>query len=293
MTRFTLIILALLSSYILSAQQQVNAKLINNSNETKTTLANLSDITFGVATHQNVLLKELASDEAGYAEFEINYLDNSDVTFTFEEQDAGGTTYSIHLANGVFDIPNTSINNQSYSSGDKFKIQRCDSEITILKNEVIQHTFSSANMSQKVFANLIVTQADLVSGNEPNVLFSFPNSMTNCSGGGGSNFTSGIYTQLKRKLDGGYTVVTAAKPSLRFTYEEDYAIVTNENDNLDFKILNWQNQILDSGTLSNNYGVNWQSLSLASANLTNGFYTLEVEDINKDEKYYLRFQFVE
>lgn len=291
-------------------QQVIYLDLINNSDEyiklVEESSSQFSKMTDGTVKAQEAILNSLASGESGYAEFEVNNLDNnSKVTFSLVEG-TGGTTYSIKLDNGNFSILNAPITNQPFSSQDIFKIERCDSDINVYHNNSIIHTFSSIDNTQIISSKLSVTNANLVGADIPRVRFSFPNPSPSCTGGGNPPFEQNIYAKLKKKLDGSY--VFPPSNELHFTYTEDYAIVNGENETLQYQILNWRNRPVQNGTLNNLYGANWQEIILPDPPTTltgtvNSplpvpssldpvfYYVLEVKDISKDEIYYLRFQY--
>lgn len=103
-----------------------------------------------------------------------------------------------------------------------------------------------------------------------------------------------LYTLLKKQLDGSYVLTHTyfnGVQYLLFKYIEDYAIVSGENDQLKYAIYDWKGETVQSGSMSNSYGVNWQSLKIDNYPYTNSpFYIIEVTNINKNEKYYLRFR---
>ena len=99
------------------------------------------------------------------------------------------------------------------------------------------------------------------------------------------------FTQLKKQLDAAY--VPAKDGYLCFKYIEDYAIVVNQNDKIEYKIYD-QFRVpqtpANTSILDNQYGVNWQILKLPTGLVQNAYYVLEVNGANKGEIYYLRFK---
>ncbi len=98
-----------------------------------------------------------------------------------------------------------------------------------------------------------------------------------------------VYTRLKKELDGSY--VRTIDQKLYFQHIEGYAIVSGENSALKYKIYDWKKELMQSGSLQNDYGVNWFVLS-PKAQLPEDYYILEVNDVNKEETYYLRFKYI-
>jgi hypothetical protein len=99
------------------------------------------------------------------------------------------------------------------------------------------------------------------------------------------------YTELKRKLDGGYYI--AANNKVRFKYDEEYMDVDQQ---LSFNIYKAAtNQIvLTNASFTSvltqvNLGDNRYGYDLSTFSLASGFYILEVIN-EKQEKFYLRFK---
>ncbi|MEM6967147.1 MAG: hypothetical protein AAF573_20460, partial [Bacteroidota bacterium] len=229
---------------LLNAQQSVTVDLINNSVYKANTLVDISEVIYGHVTNQYVLLKELGSNETGYADFEVNALDNSEVLFSFEEQ--AGDTYSFHLTNGSFSIDNTSVTNQSFTNNDLFRIERCSSGVVLYHNNNIAHVFENADQSKMIYARLYVVQANLVGSSQPVVNFSFPNGITNCSdpegvnnfiGGNGGNNGQVLSCDVSPPFtDDMFYDDNPCSPTqgIIFTYEEFQSLSDNHNSVLGY-----------------------------------------------------------
>ncbi|MEM8909572.1 MAG: hypothetical protein AAGD05_17120, partial [Bacteroidota bacterium] len=165
---------------------------------------------------------------------------------------------------------------------DVFRIERILNKIYYYKNNVRYTVEGTLNPNRVLVARVNVTKATDSQGNLPHLELEFP------------IVRPREFTVLKNQLDGSY--VKTKGDYLCFQYIEDYAIVTNENDEIEYAIYDqaWLPKSHNAGdplpTLSNEYGVNWKVLELPNNLVAGDYYVLQVNGPNKGESYYLRFQ---
>ena len=97
------------------------------------------------------------------------------------------------------------------------------------------------------------------------------------------------YNVVKQKLDAGY--IRLFDNQLRFTYDQDYAVHVGDNDQINYRLLDWQMNAAQTGAIAQRYGINRHTISLNSTYLDGNFYVLEVSGANKGEVYYLKFKY--
>jgi hypothetical protein len=103
---------------------------------------------------------------------------------------------------------------------------------------------------------------------------------------------SAIYTLPKKRLDGGFVIVDNCY--LRFKYVEEYSTTATNNHQLSYTILKDDNTPFTgtggSGNLNKVYGTNWYELQVPQ--LTHQKYYILKFTGNKEQTYYIRFQFL-
>jgi hypothetical protein len=152
--------------------------------------------------------------------------------------------------------------------GDLLRIERIGNTLYMMKNNVTMRKYD-VDIEEDLHVDASLYQSGIYS---IPIWASFPN-------------PSASYAILKKKLDGGYAVFEG---DVKFKFIQEYAVTSSAT--IDYNIYNWARQIVNSGILSLEYGVNWYSIPTNSAFINNQTYILEIEG-NKGETYFLKFKY--
>ena len=276
------------------AQQQVIADLYFDATNHRTKLlydngathienGDVYNETVGGNLQGTIWLNRLKAGQDGYAEFVIDKFDvGIDVLFYLvDEQNPGATNFVLKLNGGNVSLYDESISSYvsggPYTNGDIFKIERCVNKVFYYKNGVKYTVESSVSPSIALAAKAEILGAGLNSSNEPpRLTINFPKELP-----------SNNFVQLKNKLDG--TFFKSNRIKLKFTYVEKYA--QESGDMIDCEIIDWQGISKGNASYPTVYGVNWLAMPLPTTLNPDEFYTLEVNNPNKGETYYLRFKY--
>lgn len=255
----------------------------DSSNDTYLRLDENSCVSHGEVYGDEVLLYGLAAGENGFLDIQVDDIIALQGSLSLEE-DGGGQVFTMTLNNRYVSVPGSSTS-YSLEQGDFLRIQRCSTAIRYFINDTEILSTPITNNNFPLHARLQITSAlAATNGNEPFIWMKFPWLDSGCS----DPPTRKVYAQLKAQLDAAYTVVDDGR--LRYTYTEEYAISTGQNDQLSYQVYDQSYQPVASmtGTFGNLYGSNWLELDVES--LTFGFYILEVTGMNKGETQVLRFK---
>jgi len=288
-------LLLILGTTLFAQQQQVIADLYFDATNHRTKLlydngathiinGDVYKETVGGNTQGVIWLNRLKAGQDGYAEFVIDKFDvGIDVEFYLvDEQNPSATNFVLKLNSGTVALFDETINSYvsdgSYMNGDVFKIERCVDKIFYYKNGVKYAVESSVSPGIALAAKAEILGAELNSSNEPpRLTINFPKELP-----------SNNFVQLKKKLDG--TFFKSNRVKLKFTYVEKYA--QEAGDVISCKIYDWEGTPQGAAaSYPTVYGVNWLVMPLPTSLNPDEFYTLEVNNPNKGETYFLRFKY--
>ena len=268
-------------------QQHINADLLKDGT-TWVCARNATDLTYASLYKDEIQLKHLGSNQSGNIDFTVKNLANSSVKVSLAESNNLNNAYYMEFAGTTLTIQGITGLGGTFANGDQFKIERCNASIVFYgPGGNIYHIINGIDPSKQLIGRVEVSTADQVAGAVPNIEIDFPNIINNCVPPVLA-IPYENYTAVERKLDGGYILVDENK--IRIKYIQDYAIVANENDFVQYAIYDWKKQIPSggSGQLQNTYGVNWHEITTPSL-VDGNYYLLELKGLNKGEIYYLRF----
>ncbi len=271
-----------------NAQQRVNADFLKGTTAWLT--ANyVTDLDYAFLDNQEIQVRSLAGGANGSMEFTVNYLSGSNIIVSLAELGNLSNAYYIELSGSSFTMQGLSSVGGSFSDGDQFRIERCENSILFFgPGDLVCHEISNVDNTKEMIARMEVISASKVGGNTPNIELVFPFLSPNCVR------PREDYVVLKKKLDGAFHQVTSNK--IKFRYDQDYAIVNNENDQVKYTIYDWKKTPLLTGVFNNNYGTNFHVISIPPSLLAADFYLLEVTGVqehglNKGESYYLKLKY--
>jgi len=167
----------------INAQQVVNANIINNNGTTELDLINTTDINTemnfdGEVLQNQVDLYRLEAGVDGAAQWVLDHFTNSEQTY-FKLNSLGGVSFSLEVNGGqITAFRNTNnIGSSSFVNGDILRIERNNGHIIAYKNSDV--IFDDPNAPADVmFASVVVNATGTQSGVRPNILFTFPESVS-------------------------------------------------------------------------------------------------------------------
>ncbi|MEO1411804.1 MAG: hypothetical protein AAFW73_18075 [Bacteroidota bacterium] len=242
-----------------------------------------SELRRGFFSFDQLETNQLNPGQTGYVEFDFLHFGNSDIEIGLRDLDDVNRFWAFHFVNGeIF------IDGESYglcTEGLKYRVGRCDASIKFWSGNQF---FTEIDLPDINFTTLSVVKvgtAETISGNLPRLGLKFP-ILQACQANPPEVTNTAIYADLKKYLDGSFVQVNT--PVLNFRYQERYATVAGQNDQVDYLIYDWNKGAPNqAGSLVKRMGTNYFSISLTAV-ATNTYYTLEVSDA-KGERQFLRF----
>ncbi|MEO0776869.1 MAG: hypothetical protein AAFW73_18110 [Bacteroidota bacterium] len=264
------------------AQQHLETDLLKDGTTTRSSFFNTT-----LAQHANLFkdrleLLELTTGQAGYLSFSFDHFVLSDIWIGLQDRDDPAARWGFQLVNGQITIDGSGYG--ACTAGALYRVERCDASIKFWVGGqlLLERTLSDINF--RAIALVEVNAASLSQGQTPRLRLDFPY-LSNCQSTQSVTSTT-VYPQLKRELDGTFERLTST--TLRFHYEEDYAVAPGQNEALAYAIYDWDRaNPVQSGTLNKRMGENFLDVPLAYIQ-SNRYYTLEVTN-SKAQKKYLRF----
>lgn len=261
-------------------QQYIKGKLLPNGTENSLEILDMSLICWADLEGDVYRMNQLEENQDGAMTFEINEpLTNTDNFSVLLRTDILSFGF-IFIGNQVI-IPGSA--NRSFEQG-VYELRRCNGILSVYINDVFIHEYTNVITSE------MFSEIRTVSVQDVDFKWTFPILDNPCADPPTTDLNKIYqnYTSVRKKLDSKY-VLLGANDMLRIKFDEVYAI-SNDNTTYSYKVFQSDRVIKQEGTPDKVYGTNWVELDLTPAALGSGFYVLELTEINKDEKYYLRFK---
>ncbi len=268
------------------AQQHLETNLLKDGSTTRSSFFNTTMAQHGNLFNDRLELLDLPAGQGGYVEFSIDHYANADVKVGLQNQTTPSESWLFHFQNGAILINGTNYGT-SLSNTAIFRVERCDASMKFIMDGSLLLELALSDVNFPALALVEVINANLDAGLAPKLSLDFP-ILSNCQTSMPS-IANIRYHELKKIPDGTFVELSGTTPVLRFQYQEDYALVAGQNDELEFKIYDWdRGNPQQTGMLTKRSGANFMEIPLSSAITSNAYLTLEIED-SKGLKYYLRF----
>lgn len=178
----------------------------------------------------------------------------------------------------------TEIYNNTYTITDTFELVSCKSSMVWLRNGVQQVVSPDSILND---ANAIVKHFN---SNEPKGYFDYQfQNFCSITPPNPPPDNTPIFYEVNAKPNGSFSIIGDFK-TLRFFYKEKYNITAGVNDSVRCMVFNSnRSSILKDVKLANNFGSNFKTIDLTGLLAPGQLYILELTNINKNEKYYLKF----